>query len=283
MSKKIYDEISDEELKALTSAVNTRFGVDFTRYESKSLKRGFARLMSKHDMESLLDLWSVLLNDRDFFKKCIDDLTVNLTELFRNPEIWSVIESLILERRGSSYLDIWHAGCSTGEEVYSMSMVLHKINMQHCSRLYGTDISSLALEKARKGTYGIALLTKYQKAFKTYLGESDLGEMFEITDSHITVKSELKKICSFRHHNLVSDQVPQKYDIIFCRNVMIYFDEQLKITVLKKLIKSLKSDGFLILGYYDMLPDSARNLIVPYDAETRIYKSQPDPILENKS
>ncbi len=273
--KKLYEEITDEELAALTGAIKTRYGIDFTRYERKSLKRGFARLMGKHDMDSLLDLWGVILKDADFFKKCIDDLTVNLTELFRNPEIWEKLEEVLDTFKFTPKINIWHAGCASGEEVYSMAMVLQKKGLLNKTRLLGTDISSVALAKAMKAWYPKALMPKYENSLKKYLPNGSFHSMFNEVDGHAEVKEELRKIADFRYHNLVSDKMNEKFDIIFCRNVMIYFDDDLKMNVLKSLLSSLNEDGFFILGYYDMLPERSRELLKQYDSNTRIYTSKP--------
>ncbi len=278
-TKKIYEEITDEELKALTNAIKIRFGIDFTRYESKSLKRGFARLMGKHNLDSLIDLWSLLLEKRDFFKSCLDDLTVNLTELFRNPEIWTVVEELLLSQKHESSINIWHAGCSTGEEVYSMSYIVHKNNLEIKTNLLGTDISKRALEKATIGKYSAVLEKKYQQAFKKFLVNSNLKEMFESDGRNMQIIKRFQRICSFKNHNLASDTIEDRYNLIFCRNVMIYFDDELKMMVLKKLLSALKPGGFLILGYYDMLPDESRNLITAYNSDNRVYQMKEEKIL----
>ena len=118
-------ELSNEELKSLTTAIKNRYDIDFTNYEPKSLKRGFARLIMKHKFGNVLGLWQKILMDKEYFMSCIDDLTVNLTELFRNPEIWIKIHDEVLPQYAKKFrLKIWHAGCSTGEEVYTMAIVL---------------------------------------------------------------------------------------------------------------------------------------------------------------
>lgn len=270
---KLYEEISDEELSSLTVAIKSRYGIDFTNYETKSLKRGFARLISKNDMNSLLDLWSKILRDREFFMGCIDDLTVNLTELFRNPEFWNKIHDDILPRfNDKTFLKIWHAGCSTGEEVYSMAVVLNEMNLLRKTRAWATDLSSRVLAKALAGEYSTALLSKYEKGFVNYLPHKRMDDLFKIEGENMYVRDEFKKHVDFHQHNLVQDPVDKKFDLIFCRNVMIYFDDKLKMKVLNLFHQSLNPDGFLIIGYYDMLPNESKDLFVAHDSKTRIYK-----------
>ena len=194
--KKIYEEISDEELRALTGAIKSRYDIDFTNYETKSLKRGFARLITKNGMSSLLDLWGKVLRDREFFIGCIDDLTVNLTELFRNPEFWVKLHDEIIEdikSRTHSYINIWHAGCSTGEEVYSMAVVLEDKKVLHRTKAWATDLSSKALAKAIEGKYPTTLADKYEKGLINYLPHKTINDMFKIENGHMIVKDKYKK------------------------------------------------------------------------------------------
>jgi len=267
------NEISDEELKAITQAIRHRYGIDFSQYEKKSLKRGVSRLMQKNGIYSMIDLWSTILRDRAFFNKCIDDLTVNLTELFRNPQIWQALPNLLNEFKGKKEIKIWHAGCSTGEEVYSMAMIVNKCGLAHRTKLIGTDISNTALNRAKSGTYPKELISKYENSLKQVLPNHSFNDMFTFDASGAKVKASLTKNIQFEKSNLVSDVMNDTYDIIFCRNVTIYFDETLKSRVLHKLLDHLNPDGYIILGYYDVLPESARNILTQFDSNNRIYTS----------
>lgn len=269
------EELSDEELLSITSAIKKRYDIDFTNYEPKSLKRGFARLIMKHKFGSVLGLWQKILMDRQYFMNCIDDLTVNLTELFRNPEIWVKIHDDILEHyKTQSTINIWHAGCSTGEEVYTMAIVMKDKNLLQRNKTLATDLSSSALAKAMIGNYSNMLLSKYMSSFQKYLPGGKLENSFSREGNSWTVRDNLKKHIEFKQHNLVQDPMDRKFDIIFCRNVMIYFDESLKMKVLKLFHESLNEGGFFIIGYYDMLPESYKSLFKVYDSVTRVYVKQ---------
>ena len=269
------DEISNEELKSFTSAVKNRYGLDFTNYETKSLKRGIGRVITKYKMESMLNLWGRVLRDKEFFISCMDDLTVNLTELFRNPEIWTKLRDEYLESfRNNSKLNIWHAGCSTGEEVYTMAVVLAHKNMLHYTNTLATDLSAKALANAIEAKYSKVLGSKYQKTFDMYREGATLEDIFQVCEKCMTVKPKFKKHITFKQHNLVCDSYPSNQDIIFCRNVMIYFDETLKMNVLKKIHSSLSDNGYFIIGYYDMLPKESEQLFEVVDSKTRAYKKR---------
>lgn len=271
----IREEISDEELQSLTIAVKTRYGIDFTNYETKSLKRGIARLITKYNLGSLIGLWSKIIKDREFFMSCIDDLLVNLTEMFRNPEIWIKIKEDLLEQlKFNPSIKIWHAGCSTGEEIYTMGIVLSHSKLYHKSDITATDLSSQAMAKAMQGIYPQMLWKKYLSSFKQYFPNGKSEDYFSLIGEEIKINDSLKKNIKFQRHNLVQDKMPKSFNIIFCRNVMIYFDEVLKMKVLKLFHSCLEPGGFLIIGYYDMLPEAYKELFTLYDATTRIYKKK---------
>jgi len=265
--------LSDEELNSLTTAIKNRYGIDFTNYEPKSLKRGFSRLIMRKKLSSILDLWSKILRDRDFFMGCIDELTVNLTELFRNPEIWIKLRDDILPLYKSKYkLNMWHAGCSSGEEVYTMAIVLKELQMLRRTTSLATDLSAKILAKAIEGSYSAMLMNKYSKTFSKYILNGKIEDFFNYKEDEALIKDEFRKHIEFKQHNLAQDSIDKKFDIIFCRNVMIYFDNDLKKKVLKLFYDSLEDDGFFIIGYYDMLPYESKELFEVYDSKTRVYK-----------
>ncbi|UKN01606.1 protein-glutamate O-methyltransferase CheR [Paracrocinitomix mangrovi] len=265
--------ISDEELDSLTTAIKQRYGIDFTNYERKSLKRGFSRLVMRNQWDSILPLWSKIMSDRDFFTGCIDELTVNLTELFRNPEIWIKMKEEILPQYSlKSSLKMWHAGCSSGEEVYTMAIVLKSLNMLRRTQTLGTDLSATILEQAKEAKYSNVLMNKYLTSFSKFLPNGDLKQSFEFGEKYAVVKPDLKRHVTYERHNLVQDKMDQTFDMIFCRNVMIYFDDGLKMKVLKLFHESLADDGYFVIGYYDMLPPESKELFKVYDSKTRIYK-----------
>lgn len=270
---KATQEISDAELDSLTNAIKTRYGIDFTNYEKASLKRGFVRLIQKQELENIMGLWVKIMKDKQFLIHYIDDLTVNLTELFRNPEVWMKIRDDILPKiRLSSELNFWHAGCSSGEEVYTMAMVLQDQGLLYKSKALATDLSTSILEQAKAGEYAQILMNKYEKAFKKYFPTGKMEDWFETSENGFKIKNKYKNHVQFLRHNLVQDPMNEKFDIIFCRNVMIYFDDVIKMRALKLFHSCLKKDGYFIIGYYDMLPIEYRSLFELYDSTTRIYK-----------
>ncbi len=267
--------ISEEEVKALMLAMNKRYNLDFTNYESKSLNRGVKRLMAKHNMQGMTDLWRKILSEDDFFLNGIDELLVNLTELFRNPDAWIMIRDEILPKFNlTKQLDVWHAGCSTGEEIYTMAIVLKECGLLPNSRILATDLSKTALDKAKKGNYSHTVLKNYLRPFLKFYPDRKLEDFFIFHDSHAEIRPTFKKNVEFQKHNLVTGVMNRQFDIIFCRNVMIYFDEELKRRVFRLLNSCLKDGGYLILGYYDTMPNESINLFDVHSNTTRIYKKK---------
>nr|WP_289847901.1 protein-glutamate O-methyltransferase CheR [Reichenbachiella agariperforans] len=262
-------------MNALMQAMKNRYGLDFTNYEKKSFKRSIVRLMMKHKIGSMLELWSRILKDKQFFLDGIDDLLVNLTELFRNPDAWIMIRDNILDKfKNKSQLKIWHAGCSTGEEVYTMSMVLDEKGMLYKTKSLATDLSDAALNKAKNGVYSLLIMKQYLKPFLEFYPKRKMDDFFEFKEKDAVIRQDYKRHITFRKHNLVQDHVREKFDIIFCRNVMIYFDETLKLKVLNLFNDCLNEGGYLVIGYYDIMPDGGKQIFDTYDVRTRIYKKK---------
>jgi len=265
-------KISDAELKSFVQAVKTRFGLDFTNYEKKSLKRGLVRLISRNKLKTMMGLWGLMLRDKKMIVRYIDELLVNLTEFFRNYEVWQtlnkeVLPTFIIKKR----IDFWHAGCSTGEEVYTMAILLRERFMLHKSKVVATDLSSKALEQAVAGQYNPIVWEKYKKNYLLFNTEGKPEKYFHKREKYYETIPQLKNHVTFLRHNLVQDAPPQQFDIIFCRNVMIYFDEVLKMQVLKMFHSALKEGGYLIIGYYDMLPYESKEMFSLYCGTSRIY------------
>lgn len=205
---------------------------------------------------------------------CIDELTVNLTELFRNNDIWQTLKEEVKERYGkSTSLKYWHAGCSTGEEVYSMLYIIQSLSFLYKVKVLATDLSTIALDQAKEGKYSSIIYPKYKRNFEQSFPGEDIENIITVEeDKSFSIKPRLKENVEFKIHNLVSDSYPSAMDIIFCRNVMIYFDDSLKMAVLKKFYDALKEEGILVIGFYDLLPKEASMYFEVYNAKAKIYK-----------
>lgn len=266
-------EITDEELSSIVRAVNLRYGIDFENYEPISFKRRVSRVIDRYKLENTLGLWRKFMNEKDFIYTFIDEITIGLTEMFRNADFWIKLREEFLPRFSSKpEICIWHAGCSTGEEVYSMGILLTEEFLMNKSNVLATDLNSQSVANTRNGTFS----TYYEK---TYLTNYAAAKGKRTLESYYTKEGELMTFnklkfnkIDFQQHNLVKDPMYRKFDFIFCRNVMIYFDDLLKMKVLELFYNSLNDDGLFIIGYYDAMPNDYKKFFEIFDPQTKTYR-----------
>ncbi len=268
--------ISDEELTSITRAIHSRYGIDFAHYEPVSFKRRVARVISRHGLENSLGLWRKMLSDGQFIFTFIDEITVGLTEMFRNAEFWLSMRSDVLPQfYPKNRLNIWHAGCSTGEEVYSMAILLLEEDLIHKARVTATDLNTQAISQAAAGTFSSTYLPAYQKNYAAAGGKRTLSSYYTLDGEVIRFNKINRQSFSFYPHNLVKDPMPGPFDIIFCRNVMIYFDDVLKLNVLRLFHGCLEPGGFFVIGYYDAMPDGYGQFFELHDPNTKTFRRLP--------
>ncbi|SKC54333.1 CheR family methyltransferase [Ohtaekwangia koreensis] len=260
MSEKLYKPsetitITDEELQSLALAIFKRHGIDFTCYERLSLKRRIIRAMGIFNIDSIHGLWTMILSDRAFIYSFMDEISVGLTALFRDPVLWRKLKSLLRNDQmiSKSSLAIWHAGCSTGEEIYSMGIVLKESMYEKPVTAWATDISKQSIDHAQRGEYHQMKFQEYEQNYKEYNIYGSLKNYAVQDAGSFRMYTGLVDHVTFEYHNLITDQFNKKFDIIFCRNVMIYFDNGAKSKLLKKFHESLNPGGLLIIGFYDAI------------------------------
>ncbi len=263
--------ISEEELNSLTNAIQQRHGIDFGCYEPKSLTRRVIRALHIFKMNSVHELWVKILKDRSFIYPFMDEISVGLTSMFRDPVLWRKLKSMFNHDYSSrTSLSVWHAGCSTGEEVYTLGIVLKE--SKYLGNVYAraTDISMQAMETAKKGEYYYLKMEDYESNYKDYNATGSLKHYYEGKSNIARMDPSLIRHVTFDYHNLITDGFNLKYDIIFCRNVMIYFDNNAKRKLFEKFHQSLNPGGIFIIGFYDaVLPlvDETKFKIMDMDAK----------------
>jgi chemotaxis protein methyltransferase CheR len=274
MNITIDHEISDEDMRALCRELKNRYNADFTSYEPKSFKRRLVRAFKKFDLHTVNELWQKLAKAPDFIYHFVDEITVGLTSMFRDPELWLTLRELFIrEISARQEIKIWHAGCSTGEEVATLAILLEEIGMlNRCKRL-ATDLNKSSVAFSEAACYPVHNWEEYQKNYSKYRPTGLLSDCFDVLEDDYILKDKYRINCSFSRHNLISDTYRQeKYDIIFCRNVMIYFENDLKKELLNKFYKSLKPNGFLVVGFLDnMLPIMNSGEFKMYDPAAKIF------------
>ena len=270
-------EISD--LRRLTEVVKENYQYDFTDYAMSSFKRRITRIMEMFKFSNVDALIKRIKDDSRFFDEFVSEITVNVTEMFRDPSFWRelrdhIIPNILLNHKS---ITIWHAGCSSGEEVYSMSILLNEMGIHHKAKIIATDLDRKILERAKKGEYSSKNMELNEKNYIRVTGEKGLTKYYTEKNGKAVMDPALAFDVSWREHDLVNGMVFNKFDLILCRNVMIYFNQKLQNEVLKKLHESIFKYGYLIIGSKESLIwCEIANKFIVVNNEEKIYKKIKD-------
>jgi chemotaxis protein methyltransferase CheR len=240
--------LTAEQIKELIDLVKKVHGFDFSDYSKASLKRRFSRIMIIKKME-FYDLKHSIVNVPGFFQDFLEETTVNVTEMFRDPSFYKALNSQVIPYLSTyQHIKIWSAGCSSGEEAYSLAILLEQEGLKDKSFIYGTDVNTIVLKEARMGIYSYRNVKSYAENYQLSGLKGSLTDHFTTMYDAATIHSELKTNTLFSVHNLISDTVFNEFQLISCRNVFIYFETQLQEKILELFYKSLCPHGFLCLG-----------------------------------
>src|ERR1700753_3371976 len=246
--------IQYEEMEMLLNDLYTRYGYDFTEYSKASMQRRVQRLFIVDKFPSFAEFRHRLQNDAQYFRRFVEEITVNVTEMLRDPSFYRTLRTTILPVLATyPFIRIWHAGCSTGEEVYSMAILLKEAGLLHKALLYGTDINPQVIEKARKGIFPVSQMQKYSENYIQSGGLQDFSSYYTANYHLAKFDSSLTGRMIFSTHNLVSDFSFNEFQLILCRNVLIYFDRNLQSKVFSLFDASLYNCGYLALGSKESL------------------------------
>jgi chemotaxis protein methyltransferase CheR len=241
--------ITDEQVETLIGDVLEQYGYDFTGYSRASLKRRLIRLYALDKQVSFAEFRYKIGSDGIYFRRFVEQITVNVTEMFRDPGFYKALRSKVLPNLATyPFIRIWLAGCSTGEEAYSMAIVLKELNLLHKSLIYATDINPTVLDKAAQGMFPLGQMKQYSENYIASGGINDFSAYYSANYSLAKFDAELKTKLIFSTHNLVSDRSFNEFQLILCRNVLIYFDRNLQAKVLQLFDGSLEKLGYLALG-----------------------------------
>src|SRR6201985_202103 len=246
--------IVDEEMEMLLRDIHELYGYDFNEYAKASFKRRLNRLFTLDRFPSFAEFRFKIRKDKEYFSRFIEQITVNVTEMFRDPEFYLTLRKEVLPVLSTyPFIRIWHAGCSTGEEVYSMAILLKEANLLHKSLLYGTDINPLVIERPRKGIFPVSQMQKYSENYIQSGGLKDFSSYYTANYHLAKFDSSLTGKMIFSTHNLVSDFSFNEFQLILCRNVLIYFERALQAMVFKLFDDSVENFGYLALGSKESL------------------------------
>ncbi|SDJ96756.1 chemotaxis protein methyltransferase CheR [Catalinimonas alkaloidigena] len=272
-------EIELTELRRLTAFVQERFGYDFSNYAMSSFKRRITRILELERINSVDALIRKLEQNPDTVHDFISEVTVNVTEMFRDPSFWRVLRDKVIPNilLNHDKVSIWHAGCSSGEEVYSMAILLQEMGILDKAKIVATDMDKAILARAREGKYTIKNMELNEKNYIRFQGKGSLKDYYTVNGGVAQMDKSLVANISYREHDLTQGTLFSKFDLVLCRNVMIYFNQQLQNQVLHLLHESLFKYGYLIIGSKESLVwcEIANKFIVANNEE-KIYKKVKD-------
>lgn len=228
--------------------------IDLNAYKEKQMKRRIDSLIAKHGVDGYDNFVRLLRSNHDVFEEFVNYLTINVSEFYRNPNQWDILENDILPqllKQSGNNLKIWSAACSTGDEPYSLIMLLSKFMPLEKTHVLATDIDNQVIEKAKAGLYSEKSLAGLPSAFRERFF-SKVGE------KNYAISPEVKKRVTFQQHNLLKDSYPTGLDMIVCRNVMIYFTEEAKEEIYQKFHQALRPGGILFVGSTEQIINSSR-------------------------
>lgn len=252
------NEVQNLEIDLLLEAIYRLSGYDFREYMRSSIQRRLIHRMQMDKLATITQVLDRLLRDRHYLQLLLNDFSINVTEMFRDPSFFYALRQKVLPILGEQpEIRIWHAGCSTGEEVYSMAILLAEEGLADKTIIYATDMNEDVLQKAEKGVFPLRRMQSYTKNYMLAGGLRAFSEYYK-TDDHVAYMREfLRKNIVFAQHNLVNDSSFNEFDLIICRNVLIYFDKNLQNRVFQLFTESLRPAGFLGLGNKETLTYAA--------------------------
>jgi chemotaxis protein methyltransferase CheR len=242
-------DIERIEVDLLVEAIYQRYGYDFRQYGQASIKRRLRHHLAKIGADRITDIIPDILHNPKSFEQLFFDLSVTVTEMFRDPWFFRTLKEKVFPfLQTFPFINVWQAGCATGEEVYSLAIMLQEEGLYKRSRIYATDFNDMALATAKKRIYPLERIKEYSSNYQKAGGKHSLADYYRAQyDSVIMDKSLLENV-TFANHNLAVDGVFAEMHLILCRNVLIYFNKDLQNRVLTNFRDSLCYNGFLCLG-----------------------------------
>lgn len=265
------------EVRLVLEAINACYGYDFRLYARDSIARRVVAAASQLGAGNLGELQHRLIADPAAFWAFLDVLVVRVTEMFRDPEVYRAIRERILPLlRTYPELKVWHAGCASGEEVYATAILLTEAGIYDRTQIYATDMSPTAVAQTREGVYPESMLPKLARNYHEAGGQRDFNAYWLQAYGGISVSPALKRNVHVFQHDLVSDYSLGEMQLIFCRNVLIYFGEELRQRVFGLFSDGLARGGFLCLGASEALPATHRDDYIEVSAAERLFQRRSD-------
>ena len=262
------------EIKLLTEGIYEHYGFDFRDYSLPSMKRRIWKRIYAEGLSTVSGLQEKVLHDAGTMERLLLDLSINTTAMFRDPTFYLAFRQKVVPTlKTYPFVRIWHAGCSTGEEIYSMAMLLQEEGLYERCRIYATDINETVLQRAKEGIFPLSSMQENTSNYIAAGGTGNFSQYYTARYDHAIFRPSLRENVVFAQHNLVTDASFNQFNVIFCRNVLIYFNSELQDRVQKLFLNSMETFGILGLGKketikYTSIADSYEVI----DAEERIYR-----------
>lgn len=268
------EQIEAIEIQLLLEAIHLRYGYDFRDYALASMRRRLQRALAAQNLNSLSALQERVLRDEAVMSWLLDQISVDVSAMFRDPVCYRTLrEKMLPELAPANALRVWHAGCAGGEEVYSLAILLHEAGLLNKSKQYATDINERLIERGKTAVFSIKHMQEYTANYQKSGGLANFSDYYTAKHGGVILRDFLRKDIVWAVHNLVTDTSFNEFDVILCRNVLIYFNRRLQERVHRLLYDSLATGGFLCLGNGESLQ------FTPYqdnyelvDANEKLYR-----------
>ena len=274
-------EVENVEIDLFLEAVFRRYGYDFRDYARASVNRRVRYLLASSECETISDMTARLMHDKGFFSKVVFAFSITVTEMFRDASFYKGLRDKVIPLlKTYPYIKIWHAGCASGEEVYSLAILLKEEGLYDRATIFATDFNDNALKQAKAGVYSTEDAEKSVENYQKIGGKHLLSDYYHADYDSIIMSSELKKNITFANHNLAIDGVFSEIHLVLCRNVVIYFNTTLQERAYKLFEDSLVYGGFLCLGMKESIEFSGiREHFNDVDSGLRIYTKRNSALL----
>lgn len=262
------------EIELMLEALNRHYGYDFRGYARTSLTRRVRKVLAHHDLTSVAALQDRLLRTPEAMNEFIELVGVHTTAMFRDPDFYRALRTEVVPLlRTYPFVRIWHAGCATGEEVYSLAILLQEEGIYERCRLYATDLSDAVLDKAKRGIFPLAAMREYTVAYQNAGGRQDFSSYYVADQKNAILRHTLRKNIIFAQHNLTVDGAFNEFHLVLCRNVGIYFNEMLREKMHGLIYRSLASFGIVGLGKKESLRFTTfADQYQEFPSEVRLYR-----------
>ena len=267
-------EASAGDLDQLLAAIYERYGFDFRNYARPCVQRRVEKYRRETGATSLAQLTEALLADESAMQDLLDMLSISVTSMFRDPEFFLLVRNEVLPiLRTYPSIRVWVAGCASGEEAYSLAILLEEEGVYERCRIYATDVNEVLLSRAKAGTFSLQRMQGYTENYQRTGPRAAFSDYYHASEHYAALDSRLGRHIVFAHHDLVHDGPFNEFHLILCRNVLIYFDQQLQARVVARFLASLRMFGVLGLGSQESLqfgPHASR--FVPIHEQARLYR-----------